>query len=116
MGPGSPDTGANLDYYDTVIGHTDWGTFLSSVGEKAKENTAFFVDSRTNLTFTDFSYSIEDLFRSDLQQHFDHRWSQDLLLRRYVQQCYPDKAVGRPYFYGKRSARPDRQPDVEEQS
>ena len=51
--------GANLDYYGTVIGQSEWGKFLYTVGQLAEDCTEFFVDSRTNLTFTDFSYSIE---------------------------------------------------------
>ena len=51
--------GAYLDYYGTIIGQSEWGKFLYTVGQLAEDCTEFFVDSRTNLTFTDFSYSIE---------------------------------------------------------
>jgi len=52
--------GANLDYYGTVIGQTDWGKFLYTAGRLAEDCTEYFVDSRTNLTFTDISYSFEE--------------------------------------------------------
>ena len=52
--------GANLDYYGTVIGQSAWGEFLYTAGQLAEDCTEFFVDTRSNLTFTDFSYSIEN--------------------------------------------------------
>ena len=49
-----------ISFYATGIGQTAWGDFLYTAGQLAEDCTEFFVDTRTNLTFTDFSYSIED--------------------------------------------------------
>ena len=47
-----------ISFYATEIGQTAWGNFLYTAGQLAEDCTEFFVDAR--LTFTDFSYSIED--------------------------------------------------------
>ncbi|MBP5411478.1 MAG: pre-peptidase C-terminal domain-containing protein, partial [Lachnospiraceae bacterium] len=49
-----------ISFYATEIGQTAWGDFLYTAGQIAEDCTEFFVDTRANLTFTDFSYSIED--------------------------------------------------------
>ncbi|MBP5411477.1 MAG: hypothetical protein J6Y26_06190, partial [Lachnospiraceae bacterium] len=49
-----------ISFYATGIGQTAWGDFLYTAGQLAEDCTEFFVDTRANLTFTDFSYSIED--------------------------------------------------------
>ena len=49
-----------ISFYATEIGQTAWGDFLRTTGQLSEDCTEFFVDTRTNLTFTDFSYSIED--------------------------------------------------------
>ena len=49
-----------ISFYSTGIGQTDWGNFLYTAGQLAEDCTEYFVDTRTNLTFTDFSYSIEN--------------------------------------------------------
>ena len=64
-------TDIHPDYYATLstslapdvangtIGDSAWGKFLSTVGKLAGDCTEFYVDARSNLTFTDFSYSFE---------------------------------------------------------
>lgn len=52
--------GADLDYYGTVIGGSAWGDLLYTVGQLAEDCTEYFVDERTQLTFTDFTYSFAD--------------------------------------------------------
>ena len=49
-----------ISFYATEIGQTAWGKFLYTAGQLTEDCTEYFVDTRTNLTFTDFSYSIED--------------------------------------------------------
>ena len=49
-----------ISFYTTGIGQTAWGNFLYTAGQLAEDCTEFFVDSRTNLTFTDFSLAFED--------------------------------------------------------
>ncbi|MBR7143580.1 MAG: pre-peptidase C-terminal domain-containing protein [Lentisphaeria bacterium] len=52
--------GVHLDYYATSIGQGAWGDFLYIVGKLAGDCTEYFVDDTTQLTFTDFTFSVVD--------------------------------------------------------